>query len=87
MALPVLNAIRQRADHRLYNGAALLGLQGLVFKSHGSADAFAFEQALARAYDAASRGLLDNVRQRIARARPLLSPETTVSERGGIPTI
>jgi len=87
VALPVLNAIRQRADHRLYNGAALLGLQGLVFKSHGSADAFAFEQALARAYDAASRGLLDNVRQRIARAQPLLSPETTISERGGIPTI
>lgn len=87
VALPVLNAIRQRADHRRYNGAALLGLQGLVFKSHGSADAFAFEQALARAYDAASRGLLDNVRQRIARAQPLLSPETTLSERGGIPTI
>ena len=87
VAMPVLNAIRQRADHRVYNGAALLGLQGLVFKSHGSADAFAFEQALARAYDAASRGLLDNVRQRIARAQPLLSPETTISERGGIPTI
>jgi glycerol-3-phosphate acyltransferase PlsX len=87
VALPVLNAIRQRADHRVYNGAALLGLQGLVFKSHGSADAFAFEQALARAYDAASRGLLDNVRQRIAHAQPLLSPETTISERGGIPTI
>ena len=86
VAMPVLNAIRQRADHRRYNGAALLGLQGLVFKSHGSADAFAFEQALARAYDAASHGLLDNVRQRIARARPLLSPEAA-SEPGGIPTI
>jgi glycerol-3-phosphate acyltransferase PlsX len=46
----------------------LLGLRGLVFKSHGSADAFAFEQALARAYDAAHHGMLDNVRERIARA-------------------
>lgn len=86
VAMPVLNAFRDRVDHRRYNGAALLGLQGLVFKSHGSADAFAFENALARAYDAASRGLLDNVRQRISRARPLLSPDT-VSELGNIPTI
>ena len=44
---------------------ALLGLRGLVFKSHGSADAFAFEQALARAYDAARNGLLDRVHDRI----------------------
>lgn len=87
IALPVLRHFKNRVDHRRYNGAALLGLRGLVFKSHGSADAFSFEQALARAYDAASRGLLDNVRQRIARAQPLLSPETTISERGGIPTI
>jgi phosphate acyltransferase len=40
----VLSAFK-RGDHRRYNGAALLGLRGLVFKSHGSADAFAFEQA------------------------------------------
>ena len=43
------------------------GLRGLVFKSHGSADAFAFEQALNRAYDAARNGLLDRVHDRIAR--------------------
>jgi len=36
-----------------------------VFKSHGSADAFAFEQALNRAYDAARNGLLDRVHDRI----------------------
>ncbi|MEO8923323.1 MAG: phosphate acyltransferase PlsX, partial [Caldimonas sp.] len=63
--LPVLNRLRRRVDHRRYNGAALLGLRGLVFKSHGSADAFAFEQALNRAYDAARNGLLDRVQQRI----------------------
>jgi glycerol-3-phosphate acyltransferase PlsX len=59
-------------DHRRYNGAALLGLQGLVFKSHGSADAFAFERALNRAYDAARNNLLERVRDRIAHAAPLL---------------
>ncbi len=46
------------------------GLRGLVFKSHGSADAFAFEQALARAYDAARNRLTDRVRDRIALAAP-----------------
>jgi glycerol-3-phosphate acyltransferase PlsX len=71
-AYPVLNAFKHRVDHRRYNGAALLGLRGLVFKSHGSADDFAFSQALARAYDAARNNLLDRVQARIARARPLL---------------
>ena len=63
--MPVLNRFKTRVDHRRYNGAALLGLRGLVFKSHGSADAFAFEQALNRAYDAARNGLLDRVQHRI----------------------
>lgn len=69
---PVLSALKERMDHRRYNGAALLGLRGLVFKSHGSADAFAFEHALNRAYDAARHNLLDRVQSRIAHARPLL---------------
>ncbi len=62
---PVLKHFKHRVDHRRYNGAALLGLRGLVFKSHGSADAFAFEQALNRAYDAARNNLLDRVHDRI----------------------
>ena len=44
VALPVLKHFKARVDHRRYNGAALLGLRGLVFKSHGSADAFAFQR-------------------------------------------
>jgi glycerol-3-phosphate acyltransferase PlsX len=72
-AYPVLSALKKRVDYRRYNGAALLGLRGLVFKSHGSADAFAFEQALVRAYDAARNNLLDRVQARIAHARPLLA--------------
>ncbi len=66
VALPVLRRFKHRVDPRRYNGAALLGLRGLVFKSHGSADAFAFEQALRRAYDAARNRLTDRVRNRIA---------------------
>jgi glycerol-3-phosphate acyltransferase PlsX len=73
-AYPILKAFTKRMDYRRYNGAALLGLRGLVFKSHGSADAMAFEQALNRAYDAARNNLLDRVRDRIAHAAPLLAP-------------
>ncbi|MBC7620437.1 MAG: phosphate acyltransferase PlsX [Candidatus Saccharibacteria bacterium] len=73
-AYSVLTALKNRVDHRRYNGAALLGLRGLVFKSHGSADVFAFHNALDRAYDAAKFNLLDRVRVRIAHAAPLLVP-------------
>ena len=66
VAMPVLQRFKHRVDPRRYNGAALLGLRGLVFKSHGSADAFAFENALARAYDAARNRLLDRVHDRLA---------------------
>jgi glycerol-3-phosphate acyltransferase PlsX len=66
VAMPVLRRFKQRVDHRRYNGAALLGLRGLVFKSHGSADAFSFENALDRAYDAARNRLLERVERRIA---------------------
>jgi fatty acid/phospholipid biosynthesis enzyme len=74
--LSVLSAFKKRFDPRRFNGAALLGLRGLVFKSHGSADAFSFEQAMNRAYDAARNQLLDRVRQRIAHAAPLLMQAT-----------
>jgi glycerol-3-phosphate acyltransferase PlsX len=45
-ALPVLRAFRDKIDPRRYNGASLLGLQGIVIKSHGGADALAFANAI-----------------------------------------
>ncbi len=74
VAYPIIAALKKRMDHRRYNGGALLGLRGLVFKSHGSADALAFGFALARAYDAARNQLLERVQVRIAHAAPLLAP-------------
>ncbi|NDD13335.1 MAG: phosphate acyltransferase PlsX [Betaproteobacteria bacterium] len=74
-AYPVLSSFKKRLDHRVHNGAALLGLRGLVFKSHGSADAFAFEQALNRAYDAAQHQLLERVQAKIA-AVPLTAHQS-----------
>ena len=78
-AYPVLSAFKQRVDHRRYNGAALLGLRGLVFKSHGSADQVAFEHALVRAYEAARNNLLDGVRARITRVSPQSAASVTVA--------
>ncbi|HKK15031.1 MAG TPA: phosphate acyltransferase PlsX [Gammaproteobacteria bacterium] len=46
VALPVLNAFRRKIDPRRYNGASLLGLRGIVIKSHGGADAVAFSNAI-----------------------------------------
>lgn len=71
-AYPIISALKKRMDHRRYNGGALLGLRGLVFKSHGSADELAFGFALGRAYDAARNNLLERVQLRIAHAAPLL---------------
>ncbi len=72
-AYPVLSDFKDKVDHRRYNGAALLGLNGVVFKSHGSADDVAFGTALNRAYDAAHHNLLERVRSRLAHAAPLLA--------------
>src|SRR5690606_21895075 len=58
IARPVLNRFRDKVDNRRYNGAALLGLRGIVIKSHGSADAYAFSNALLRAREAVHNGLL-----------------------------
>jgi glycerol-3-phosphate acyltransferase PlsX len=73
IAYPALTGFKHLVDHRRHNGAALLGLRGLVFKSHGSADVLAFEVALSRAYDAAHHQLLARVERRLAHAAPLLA--------------
>jgi glycerol-3-phosphate acyltransferase PlsX len=67
VSLPVIKAFRQRVDHRRYNGATLLGLKGIVVKSHGSADRLAFATALSRAESEAGHGLNERIAQEIAR--------------------
>ena len=66
--MPVINAFRRRVDPRHYNGASLLGLRGIVVKSHGSADAFAFEVAVNRAWEEARSGILERISERHADA-------------------
>lgn len=57
IALPVLRRFGRRVDTRQHNGACLLGLRGIVIKSHGSADAYAFGFAIRRAAEAARHQL------------------------------
>ncbi len=49
VAMPVLKAFRARIDPRNYNGASLVGLRGIVIKSHGSADVHSFVTAIGEA--------------------------------------
>jgi glycerol-3-phosphate acyltransferase PlsX len=70
VALPVLKAFRRRFDHRRYNGASLLGLKGIVVKSHGSADRLAFRSALARAAEMARENLPEKIATRMAAVPP-----------------
>jgi phosphate acyltransferase len=66
-AYPIIARFRRRVDHRRYNGAALLGLRGIVVKSHGSADRLAFSTAIARASAEASHALIERIGEEVAR--------------------
>ena len=69
-AASVLRAFRNRLDPRRYNGASLLGLRGIVVKSHGSADIFAFGQALERAVEEVRNNVLQRIAARMAELQP-----------------
>ncbi|MBI5792963.1 MAG: phosphate acyltransferase PlsX [Rhodocyclales bacterium] len=66
LAMPVLKSFRQRFDPRRYNGASLLGLRGIVVKSHGSADRMAFRCALEKAAEEARQRLPEAIAERMA---------------------
>ncbi len=68
VALPVINAFKRRLDPRRFNGATLLGLKGVVVKSHGSADRFSYEHAI----ETAVQQVRNNVLKRIADQMQLL---------------
>jgi glycerol-3-phosphate acyltransferase PlsX len=61
VALPVMNAFKRQVDPRRYNGATLLGLRGIVVKSHGSADRFSFEHAIETAMEEARSNVLKRI--------------------------
>lgn len=65
-AWPALSALRARLDSRRYNGASMVGLSGIVIKSHGSADEFAFRHAILTAAREAVRSVPAQISAKLA---------------------
>ena len=65
IAMPVLRALERRIDPRRYNGASLLGLRGIVVKSHGGADVLAYENAIAIAKKEVIADIATRIEQRV----------------------
>ena len=74
VAYPVLAAFKRRIDPRHYNGATLIGLRGVVVKSHGGADVLGFRHAIGKAHAEVAEGVLARITERIA-AMPVLAIE------------
>lgn len=70
LARRALKAISRRMNPSRFNGASLVGLRGLVFKSHGSADAYAYECAIRRAFDAVKNDVLLRISTTMAELMP-----------------
>jgi glycerol-3-phosphate acyltransferase PlsX len=62
ISYPVMKAVKKKVDPRRYNGASLLGLQGVVVKSHGSADSYAFSRAINTAYYEVKNQILNKIK-------------------------
>jgi len=68
-ARPALSALRTRLDPRRYNGATMVGLSGIVIKSHGGADLFGFQRAIEVAVLEARNGVPARIAKRLDVAR------------------
>ena len=73
IAAPVLKSFKNRFDHRTYNGAVLLGLNGTVVKSHGNVDRVAFSHAIDTARLAAKKALVGHIRHDLEASRRTLT--------------
>jgi glycerol-3-phosphate acyltransferase PlsX len=62
---PVLNTIQQKIDPRRYNGASLLGLKGIVVKSHGGADKLSFAHAIEEAMIEVNKNVPERISERL----------------------
>ncbi len=68
IAYPVLKSFKDSIDPRLYNGASFIGLRGLVIKSHGGADALAFETAIHLAEVEVRQAVIRKISEKIEKA-------------------
>ncbi len=65
ISMPILKAFRKKIDPRQYNGASLLGLQGIVIKSHGGADVLSMTCALREAKLEVQKNVPNKIRQQL----------------------
>ena len=81
IAYRALKRVSQRLNPSRYNGASLLGLRGLVFKSHGGEDAYGFEWAIKRAFDAVHHDVLNRIEKSIAELMPAAELTSSIDSR------
>lgn len=76
LARPALDRLREWMDPRRYNGAILIGLRGVVVKSHGGTDALGFAHAVDVAMDMVTHGFNESIRDGMAKlaAQPRALP-------------
>ena len=65
IAYPALSALKKKMDPRLYNGAILVGLNGIVVKSHGNSDEIGFENAVKFTLDILQKDIFNRIRDLI----------------------
>lgn len=65
-AKPIFRQLKKELDPRMYNGATLLGLQGIVVKSHGGADSIAYANAIRIAQLEVSNGVQEHIREQLS---------------------
>ena len=65
LSKPAINRFKTRIDPRKYNGAVLLGLNGIVVKSHGGTDAFGFSNAIGVAVSLIENSYVDEIKKKI----------------------
>ena len=66
LCTPIFNAMQARLDPRLHNGATLIGLNGIVVKSHGGTDELGFLQAIQEANSQAEMDVIDHISEEIS---------------------
>lgn len=76
LALPILRALKKRIDPDRYNGASLLGLQGIVIKSHGGAKQQAFAYAIKAAMVQAEKNIIQRISIEVEQLLKLSSQNT-----------
>lgn len=84
IAKPVLNKFKKRVDPRMYNGASMLGLKGIVIKSHGSADIFSYANAIEIALLEIEKSVPDHIRECMEPILNRVEADKAISEKAAL---